>query len=49
VSCVHPVLVEDALLRIFASGVDDVIATDTLQSDASTISVAPLIADFIGK
>jgi len=41
--------VEDALLRIFASGVDDVIATDTLQSDASTISVAPLIADFIGK
>lgn len=49
VSCVHPVLVEDALLRIFASGVDDVIATDTLQSDASTISVVPLIADFIGK
>jgi len=49
VSCVHPVLVEDALLRIFASGVDDVIATDTLQSDASTISVVPLIADFIGE
>ena len=49
VSCVHPVLVEDALLRIFASGVDDVIATDTLQSDTSTISVVPLIADFIGK
>ena len=45
VSCVHPVLVEDALLKIFASGVDDVIATDTLQSDVSTISVAPLIAD----
>jgi len=49
VSCVHPVLVEDALLKIFASGVDDVIATDTLQSDVSTISVAPLIADFINK
>lgn len=47
VSCIHPVLVEDALLRIFATGVDDVIATDTLQSDVSTISVAPLIADFI--
>lgn len=47
VSCVHPVLVEDALLRIFATGVDNVIATDTLQSDASTISVASLIADFI--
>lgn len=49
VSCVHPVLVEDALLKIFASGADDVIATDTLQSDVSTISVAPLIADFINK
>lgn len=47
VSCVHPVLVEDSLLKIFATGVDDVIATDTLQSDVSTISVAPLIADFI--
>jgi len=49
VSCVHPVLVEDALLKIFASGADDVIATDTLKSDVSTISVAPLIADFIKK
>lgn len=49
VSCVHPVLVEDALLKIFASGADDVIATDTLQSDVSSISVAPLISDFISK
>lgn len=44
VSCVHPVLVEDALLKIFAAGVDDVIATDTLLSDVSVISVAPLVA-----
>lgn len=44
VACVHAVLVEDALLRIFATGVDDVIATDTLSSDVSVISVAPLIA-----
>lgn len=47
VSCAHPVLVEDALLRMYAAGVDEVFATDTLQSDVSTISVAPLIADFI--
>ena len=47
VTCVHPVLVEDALLKIFATGADDVIATDTLKSDVSNISVAPLIADFI--
>ena len=49
VSCVHPVLVEDALLKIFATGVDDVIATDTLLSDVSMISVAPLVADALKK
>ncbi|HTX60881.1 MAG TPA: ribose-phosphate diphosphokinase [Methanobacterium sp.] len=49
VSCVHPVLVEDALLKIFATGVDEVVSTDTLQSDVSTISVAPLIARAINN
>lgn len=44
VSCVHPILVEDALLKIFTAGVDDVIATDSLRSDVSVISVAPLVA-----
>jgi ribose-phosphate pyrophosphokinase len=47
VSCVHPVLVEDALLKIFAAGVDDVVSTDTLLSDVSVISVAQLVADAI--
>ncbi|OEC86977.1 MULTISPECIES: ribose-phosphate diphosphokinase [Methanobacterium] len=47
VSCVHPVLVEDALLKIFAADVDDVIATDTLRSDVSLISVAQIVADAI--
>ncbi|MCE5214088.1 MAG: ribose-phosphate diphosphokinase [Methanobacterium sp.] len=47
VSCVHPVMVEDALLKIFATGVDDVIATDTLNSDVSVISVASLLAKFL--
>ncbi len=49
VSCIHPVLVEDALLKIFTAGVDDVIATDTLRSDVSMISVAPLVAEAIQK
>lgn len=44
VTCVHPVLVEDALLKIFATGADDVMATDTLRSDVSVISVASLVA-----
>ncbi len=45
VACVHPVLVDDALLRIFSAGVDDVIATDTIKSEVSVVSVAPLIAE----
>jgi len=49
VGCVHPILVEDALLKIFAAGVDDVFATDTLKSDVSTISVAPLVAGYLKK
>ena len=49
VGCVHPVLVEDALLKIFAAGVVDVFATDTLKSDVSNISVAPLIAGYLKK
>ncbi len=49
VSCVHPVLVEDALLKIFAAGVDDVFATDTLHSEVSVVSVASMVADALKK
>ena len=49
VSCVHPVLVEDALLKIFAAGADDVVGTDTLKSEVSTVSVASLVADALKK
>lgn len=45
VSCVHPVLVGDALLKIFAAGADDVVGTDTLKSEVSNVSVASLVAD----
>jgi ribose-phosphate pyrophosphokinase len=44
VSCVHPVLVEDSLLKIFSAGADQVIGTDTLKSEVSCISVAELVA-----
>ena len=49
VSCVHPILVEDALLKIFAAGVDDVLSTDTLLSEVGVISVAPLVAKALKK
>ncbi len=45
VACVHAVLVDDALLKIFSVGVDDVIATDTIKSEVSRVSVAPLIVE----
>lgn len=45
VSCVHPVLVGDALLKIFAAGADDVVGTNTLKSEVSNVSVASLVAD----
>ncbi len=45
VACVHPILVDDALLRIFSTGVKDVIATDTILSEVSFVSVAPIIAE----
>jgi len=49
VSCVHPVLVEDALLKIYAAGADDVVGTDTLKSEVSAVSVASLVADALKK
>lgn len=49
VSCVHGVLVEDALLKIFTAGVDDIVATDTLKSEVSVISVASIVAEALKK
>jgi len=49
VSCVHPVLVDDALLKIFAAGADEVIGTDTLKSEVSMVSVAGLVADALNR
>jgi ribose-phosphate pyrophosphokinase len=46
---VHPVLVGDALLKIFAAGADDVVGSDTLKSEVSNVSVARLVADALKK
>lgn len=45
VCCVHPVLVNDAVLKIYAAGAKDLAATDSLKSDVSSITVAKVIAD----
>ena len=43
-AAVHPVLTGSAVLRLYRSGVEAVLATDTLDKAVSTVSVAPLIA-----
>ncbi|MEM2897350.1 MAG: ribose-phosphate diphosphokinase [Candidatus Bathyarchaeia archaeon] len=44
VACTHPILVGDALLKIYEAGADIVIGTDTVPSQISYVSVAPTIA-----
>jgi ribose-phosphate pyrophosphokinase len=43
-ACIHPVLVQDALARIYETGADAVIGTDTIPSPISQVSVVPIIA-----
>lgn len=45
VSCVHPVLASNAMLKLAAAGVDRVFGTDTIEGQVSAISVAPAIAN----
>jgi ribose-phosphate pyrophosphokinase len=44
-AAVHPVLTGNAILKLYRSGVDAVIATDTIDRGVGTVSVAPLIAE----
>jgi ribose-phosphate pyrophosphokinase len=46
-AAVHPVLTGAAVLKLCRSGVEAVLATDTLDKAVSTVSVASLIADAV--
>lgn len=46
-ACVHPVLAQNAVIRLFNAGVRDIFATDTIEKAQSCVSVAPLVADAI--
>lgn len=48
-ACTHALLVRGALDRVISSGVDEVVATDTVPSPISKITVAPLIAEELAK
>jgi len=44
-ACTHPILVQNALTKIYQAGVLAVIGTDTVPSSISFVSVAPVIAE----
>ncbi|MFB6189796.1 MAG: ribose-phosphate diphosphokinase [Halapricum sp.] len=45
VTCVHPMLASNAVLKLSAAGVDAIHGTDTLERAVSDVSAAPAIAD----
>jgi len=47
-ACTHPVLVGNAMEKMRSAGVRRVIATDTIESDVSVVSVAPVVAGTLG-
>jgi ribose-phosphate pyrophosphokinase len=44
IACIHPVLTGNIITRLYAAGAKVVAATDTIPSQISRISVAPIIA-----
>jgi ribose-phosphate pyrophosphokinase len=46
-ACVHPVLSNNAVLKLFKAGVRAIIATDTIDKGVSVVSAAPIIAEAI--
>ncbi len=47
--CTHPLLVGTALVKMKEAGVDEVIGTDTVESEVSKITVAQLIAKELSR
>ena len=45
VCCVHPILTNNGVSRIYSAGADKIIGTNTLSSDTSRVSIAKSIAD----
>jgi ribose-phosphate pyrophosphokinase len=47
VTCVHPVLAKNAMLRLSSAGVESIYGTDTVERPVSDVSAAPAIADVL--
>jgi ribose-phosphate pyrophosphokinase len=46
-TCIHPLLVQNARTKLETAGVEQIIATDTLERDVSVVSAAPVIGAFL--
>ncbi|UPM42198.1 ribose-phosphate diphosphokinase [Halocatena salina] len=46
-ACVHPMLADNARTKLADAGVEAVFGTDTIERSATTVSVAPAIADVL--
>lgn len=44
-ACTHPLLIDNAKKRLKEAGIDEIIGTDTVESDVSKISVANIISE----
>jgi ribose-phosphate pyrophosphokinase len=49
VACVHALLTEEVKNKILDAGAEQVVATDTVQSPVSVVSIAPLIAEALAR
>ena len=47
-ACVHPMLVANAVTKLRAAGVDEVVGTDTVERGCSVVSVASVLAAALG-
>jgi ribose-phosphate pyrophosphokinase len=49
VTCIHGVFVQNAIPRMLNAGVKEIIATDTIESEFSKISIAKMVAEELKK
>lgn len=49
VACIHGVFVQNAILRMLRAGVKGIIATDTIESTFSKVSIAKMVAEELMK
>ncbi|MHA1699344.1 MAG: ribose-phosphate diphosphokinase [Promethearchaeota archaeon] len=45
--CTHPLLIKNAIFRLYNAGVECIIGTDCVSSVVSTVSIAPLISEHV--